>query len=130
MRAKALWIAIKARLDALAIFEDVYDGAPDGAEMPYAEWGSVVGRPDKADCIDSREFTLQIDIWERKFSHLSECADLVDQVVDGLDEAVLVLADPYAAVFCNVVLHRTMEDPDGVTAHGVVQVTASVENVP
>ncbi len=128
-RATALWVAIKAQLDALGIFDEVYDGAPDGAQTPYAEWGSAVGRPDKADCIDSREYTVQIDIWEKAHSHISECSDLVDQVVDALDEAVLMLADPYAAVFCEVVYHRTIPDPDGVTAHGIVYVMASVENV-
>lgn len=119
---------IKAQIDAAALGVSVYDGAPSSAAFPYIEFGPDSSFSDDADCIAGREVTLQIDIWGEDHAKMHPTRTLVDQVYSALHEADLTLDEPYAPVTCRVSLTRTMMDPDGIRAHGVLQVTGLIED--
>lgn len=102
----------------------VFDRATEGVALPYITMGTSSWIDDRAECIDGREMTLQVDIWATGNKGL--CEDLVDDVAAALD---LWGSDELAMHPCHVALARVMDDPDGVTIHGVVQVTIEIEDV-
>ncbi len=112
----------------------VYDEAPTDAVFPMIEIGASDFRPDddigdgSGPCIVGREETVQIDVWHRDQGRRGPCRASVDAVYAALHRADAALDDPYALVAITVELARVMGDPDGITAHGVVQVTAVVED--
>ena len=122
---------ILARLKAFpavaAIVGDrVYDQAPEDAAYPHITFGPSDVVPDDADCITAREETVQMDIWHRDQGRVWPCKVTADAVKAALHGYVADLAT-HGLAETRVVLVRIMEDPDGVTVHGVVQVTATVE---
>ena len=128
MTLRALQKAIKTTLDAASLGVSVYDGVPASASFPYIEFGPDSTFPDDADCIAMRDVSLQIDIWGDNQGKLHPTRNLVDQVYAALHEVTLTLDNPYASVTCRVPLTRTIMDPDGIRAHGIVQVQALVED--
>ncbi len=80
---------------------------------------------DGADCIDSGEHTLQLDVWSRAPGHV-EAKRLVDAVKTCLHQREASL-DDYALVEMTVDFRRVFDDPDGKTKHGVVTLRALVE---
>jgi len=107
----------------------VYDHPPASAawKKPYLAFGTGYSVDADADCIDAREHTLQIDCWSRDQGRLGPCRDLADAVHRALHRAELVADPPFAISAMRVVLNRVFADPDGKTAHGVVQVRALVQ---
>ena len=108
----------------------VYDVPPadDRREYPDITMGPTDFTPDDAECIVGRRETMQIDCWTREHGRLRGCRSLVDAVKGALHEASVSLAEN-ALVEMRVVLVRVFRDADGRTGHGVVQVTAMVEEV-
>jgi hypothetical protein len=78
-----------------------------------------------AECIDGEEITIQLDCWSRSVGAIG-CTRIVDAVRKALHDKDLQLSDN-ALVEMQVTLWRIMDDPDGLTTHGVVQVTSLVE---
>jgi hypothetical protein len=106
----------------------IYDQAPGGAAFPHLTLGPSDYAPRDADCIPGREETLQIDVWHRDGGRLWPCRRTADAVKDALHDRDGELATQ-ALADLRVTLVRVIEDPDGITAHGVVQVTATIEEV-
>lgn len=125
---RAFQKGLKAAIDAASLGVTVYDGAPADAAFPFIEFGADSSFPDDADCIVGREITLQIDIWGEDHAKMHPTRLLVDQVYSAVHEASLTLDDPYAPVTCRVSLTRTVMDPDGIRAHGILQVTGLIED--
>lgn len=118
---------LQANLDVVALISDrVWDSPPSNPEFPYISFGASDIVRDDADCIRAREETIQMDIWVRKNGRKWPCKQLVDAVVDALLDADghLATGNP---VSLNIGIVRILDDPDGITAHGVVQVTAIIE---
>lgn len=110
-----------------AIVSDrIYDGVPDDAVFPYISLGPSDYNPDDADCIDGREETVQLDCWCRDDGLKWPCKQLVDAVKAALHEEDTELTSG-ALVEMQVTLARVVDDPDRITAHGIVQVTATIE---
>lgn len=112
----------------MAIANGVYDKiqtAPFGTKTAYISFGPMDANEDDADCITGLSVTVQLDVWSRAVGFL-ECRNLTDLVRKKLHRASLTLADN-ALVDINVTLTRVFRDPDGITSHGVVQVTCLVE---
>lgn len=108
----------------------VYDMQPADAVYPFVSLGPSSFVSDNDECIEGREETLQIDVWARDNGLMHPCRAITDAVYGALHEATLSLDDPYANVECNVTLGaQVFMDPDGLTAHGVVQITAMVETI-
>lgn len=127
--SRALQKALKAKIDAASLGVTVYDGAPVGTVPPFIEFGSSDFGDENAECITMREQTIQIDVWRRDQGQLHPTRYLTDLVYDAVHEASLTLDDPYACIDCRVTLVQVFLDRDGITAHGVVQVTALIETV-
>ena len=126
--SNALQKSIKATIDAASLGVSFYDGALPDATYPYLEVSSYFSIPDDAEGINGQEVTVQIDVWGRDQSKMHPTSAIVDAVYDAVHEAQLSLDDPYACVNCRVVQTRIFMDPDGITAHGVVRVTALIED--
>lgn len=119
---------IVARLKAAvpSVAGRVYDNPPETALMPYISIGPSYWNDDSAECIRARAETVQVDIWASVKPDLRACKDATDEVAAALDgwtdQGILAMHG------LRVDLVRVMRDPDGVTAHGMVQVEADVES--
>lgn len=131
--ARELWKAIFDRLSSdagvLALVDGIHDKEPAGAwagvKAAFITRGPAYGVDESAECVDGAELTQQIDIWSRS-TRRSACDDIVYAVRRSLHDAELAL-NQHALVSIRVTLWRTVDDPDPLTQHGVVMVTALVE---
>lgn len=121
--------ALKADSAVMSLVDDIYDKVPEEAwkapRLAFISRGPFFGVPDDADCISGQEVTIQIDVWSRRPNRWS-CDDIVDAVRRVFHRASFDL--PQGAL-CDVrvTLWRVIDDPDPLTTHGVVQITATVE---
>lgn len=106
----------------------VYDAPPSQCEYPFISIGPEDAGNADADCNSADNRTLQIDVWSSDQARLGPCKDIVFAVDKALRGTILSLADPYSASAVVVRLTQVFLDMDGVTAHGVVQIGARVEN--
>jgi hypothetical protein len=104
----------------------IIDGPDEDTAFPFISFGPDDAVRDDAECIPGRRQTMQLDCWSRDQGKLWPCKRLVDAVVGALHEAEGDLSVG-ALVSLRVALAQTFLDSDGKTAHGVVQVTATVE---
>lgn len=106
----------------------VYDTAPPQNRRTYPDitFGASDYVPESLECLVSREETFQLDCWTRDHGRLGSCRALTDAVKRVLHDAELALTTN-ALIRMQVELVRVFRDHDGITGHGVVQVTASVE---
>jgi Protein of unknown function (DUF3168) len=104
----------------------VYDHPSKDVLYPYISFGASDYQPEDFDCIAARTETQQIDVWSRKQDGKRECKTIVDAVKSALHGYV---AEPVAGALVDmrVTLVRVMDDPDGITSHGVIQVEMLVE---
>lgn len=116
-----------ASAEVAAIVGDrIVDGNDDDLGFPNITFGPSDFTPDDVDCIRGREETLQIDCWTRDGGKKWPCRKLVDAVKGVLHDAEGELGAG-ALVLMRVDLVRVFADPDGITTHGVVQVTGVIE---
>lgn len=103
----------------------VYDKATEGDPYPYATLGPSYWRDASVTCVKSRIQTLQIDLWHSKESKgvLEDLTDEVSAALDGWTDTAALTMHPIA-----ISLVRVMDDPDGVSVHGVVQIEVRLEN--
>lgn len=114
----------RINLEVPALDGRVYDRVTESVDSPYVTLGPSSWIDDSAECIDGREMTLQVDIWATGNKGL--CEDLTDDVSAALrgwaDQDALTMHP------LRVTMVRVMDDPDGVSVHGVVMVEAMVED--
>lgn len=104
----------------------IWDHPPANRDFPYISLGPDDFRVEDADCIPMREQTLQIDCWSRENGKKWPCKEIVDAVVNVLRDIDGDLSEG-ALVETRIDLARVMDDPDGITAHGIIQFTAILE---
>lgn len=104
----------------------VYDAPPADAALPYASFGPVESIDDESDCIDAQRIVQQLDVWTADHGRQVVCVKLTEEVRRLLHRASGTL-ETGALAQMRVDQWRVMPDPDGVTAHGVLTVTADVE---
>lgn len=127
---KLYYDTLKADAAVMAIAANVYDdipGNPFKGKTAYVSFGPIDSLEDDADCITGLEITTQIDIWSRAVGDV-EGKRLTDLVRRALHRKGLQLSNN-ALVDTWVTLTRVFRDRDGLTTHGVVQVTAMVEEM-
>lgn len=129
---KELWGAIlqalKADASLVAMVDGIHDKAPSnpwGSNAAYISRGPFYGAPDDAECIPGQQITAQIDIWSRASSRWA-MDELIGKVRKALHDKELALGD-FALATIEVQLWRNTDDPDPTTQHGVVQVSALIE---
>lgn len=124
----AVYAALQADASLTALVSDrVYDVPPDGAAAPYVSFGPSTFVTERRDGFASRTETIQIDVWTRDQRARQPCKAIMDAVNDVLDQGNLSLADPYGLARMDLVLSRLIDDPDGITKHGVLQYSCEVE---
>jgi len=114
---------LKAQVSEVA--NRVYDRIPATAIFPYFQIGDIQTISDGADCLDSTELFVTLHIWSRAGGQ-EETRRLASAVRAALHEWL-----PELAGF-RVVEHehrdtRTLDDPDGVTSHGVMTFRALID---
>ncbi|MEY9198675.1 hypothetical protein ABIA16_003791 [Sinorhizobium fredii] len=127
---KLIFDTLKADIAVMAIAGGVYDNVPAspyGAKTAYISFGPTDVVDDGADCIAGGEHTFQIDCWSKAVGQV-ECKRLVDAIKDALHERDLQLTENALAEI-RVDFRRVFKDPDGLTTHGVVTVTAFIEEL-
>ena len=120
---------LKANAPLMALVNDVYDtvgASPWGAKLAYVSLGPMDALIDDADCIDGEVHSMQIDVWSRAVGGKGICKKIVDAVKRALHNADIELTDN-ALVEINLELYRILDDPDGLTKHGVLQFRVAVE---
>lgn len=119
-------LRLRADTDVTDLVGDrVFKKVPRGATFPYISFGPHDVAEDGADCIESGEHTLQLDVWSRSDSQV-QAKHIVDAVKRCLHEAEVEMTDN-ALVEMTVGFRQVFDDPDGITTHGVVRVTALIE---
>lgn len=122
--------ALKAVPAIMAIVAGIYDRPPKvpfgaAGRTAYVSLGATDTAEDDADCISGLETTVQVDTWSRAPGR-REGTELTDLVRRALHRQPITIA---GSAICDawVVLTRILDDPDGLTTHGVIQVTLRVE---
>lgn len=130
---------IRAALDALRadaavaslLGPRIYERAPDdpAPAFPYLSVGPTDAVPDDVDCRAGEEITFQLDVWsqgEGEASSSAECRTIADAVKRVLHDAELALSE-HALIALTLRLKSIRRDRDGITNHGVLQFTGTVE---
>ena len=103
----------------------VYDKTSEADPFPNVTMGPSYWTAQDADCIEGRLWTCQIDVWHQGVEK-GQLEDLTDAITDALrgwsDDSVIAMHG------FDIALVRNMDDPDGVTFHGVIQVETLVED--
>ena len=112
-------------IDQVLGLTGVYDRATESAVYPYATLGASYWTDVSVECIEAREITLQIDLW-----HSQSNKGVAEDLTDDIATALRGWADTDALTMhpLRVSLVRVMDDPDGVSVHGVIQVEAMIES--
>jgi hypothetical protein len=128
---KLIYQTLSADTGVMTLADEIYDAVePEpfaGPHQAYVSFGPTDVVEDDAECLTAGRHTFQIDCWSRQVGS-RHCKELVDAVAHALHEQPLELTDNALAEIY-VDLRQVMRDPDGLTTHGVVQVTAMVEEL-
>ncbi|UYE95731.1 hypothetical protein HAAEEKHM_00011 [Sinorhizobium phage AP-16-3] len=125
---KLLFTTLTGTAGVMALAGGVYDRVPADpykTKTAYVSFGPSDVVDDSADCIISGEHTFQLDVWSKAAGQV-EAKRLVDLIYNALHEQSLELTENALAEI-RVDFRRVFVDPDGLTTHGVVTVTASIE---
>ena len=103
----------------------VYDKATEGTVYPFASMGPSDWVDESVECIKARSISLQIDLWGSR-SNKGALEDLTDDVATALDG--FADEDRLTMHPARVVSVQVMDDPDGMTVHGIVRIEVDVES--
>lgn len=118
---------LRADTDVAALVQGrIYDHMPASGGYPCITFGPSDYIEEDADCITARRETLQLDCWVQDHGRLWPARQLADAVKSALHLADAALVQ-HALVEMRVGQVRVIPDPDGVTGHGIVPVTALIE---
>lgn len=108
------------------VADRIFERMPAGADYPCITFGPSDYSPDDMECIEGRYETQQIDCWAVDHGRLRLAKQIADAVKDALHKYDADAGDS-ALITMNVDAVRVMRDADGITAHGIVTVTANLE---
>ena len=107
----------------------IYNVVPATATYPYISFGPHDVVEGGADCIESGEHTLQLDVWSRAGAlGAVEAKRIVDVVKKCLHETDAQLTDNALAEL-TVGFRQVFSDVAAGTVHGVVRLTAIIEEI-
>jgi hypothetical protein len=125
---KLLYDTLRTTTAIMALVGGVYDRVPTdpyAGKNAYISFGPSDVVDDSADCSVSGTHSFQVDVWSKAVGQV-EAKNIVDLIYRTLHEAELVLS-VNALAEIRVDFRRVFTDSDGLTTHGVVSVTASIE---
>jgi hypothetical protein len=124
--------ALKADVPLMALVNGVWDQPPSATtafaapKQGYISFGPHDYVEDDEGCIVSGVHTFQLDAWSRLVG-FPACKQIGDRVKKVLHEASLTIQTENALVEIRVPALRYIRDPDGLTSHGIITVTALIE---
>ncbi|MGG7534680.1 DUF3168 domain-containing protein [Rhizobium sp. 12,4] len=125
---KLVYDTLRLNSDIAGLVGGVYDNVPADpfkTKTAYISFGPSDTVEDGADCVTSGLHTLQIDIWSKAVGQV-EAKRLIHFVTKALHLQDLLLTDNALAEIM-VEFSRVFTDADGLTTHGIVSVTASIQ---
>jgi hypothetical protein len=127
---KLIYDALKADTGVMTLVDGVYDEVPSnpfGAKQAYISIGASYSVTDDADCISGAEIVFQLDAWSRTQGKVG-CRRIVDAVKGALHARRDLELTENALVEIEVRISGPVStDPDGLTKHGIVEVTVIAE---
>lgn len=103
----------------------VYDRVPEKPVFPYVSFGPEDCQEAGADCLEAGEYYLQLDVWSRQPGKV-EAKEICHAVQRALRlEALSLTQNALSELMWEKT--RVMDDPDGLTTHGVLTVRAMIE---
>lgn len=125
----ALQKALVARLagQVAAVNGRVHDRVPQQVAFPYIGIGAAQVVPDDAECIDGARTIFTLHVWSRAVGaqETRQIANVMAQALTGWTPDLS--ADGFVFVDGRVSGTRSMDDPDGITTHGIVTFEAQTE---
>ncbi|UGX98234.1 DUF3168 domain-containing protein [Bradyrhizobium barranii subsp. barranii] len=103
----------------------VYDQVQSAPTYPYVSLGDGQVLPDKAECIDGVEVSLQIDVWSRGVGYV-EAKQIGAAIIAALDDQPLTV-DGFNVTVFELADAQYLRDPDGLTRHGAITFRALLE---
>lgn len=125
---------LKADATLMAMINGVWDIRPADAtsfaspKLACVTFGPTDYVEDDADCITAGVHTFQLDVWTRTAGY-PMCKQICDRIKAVLHEADLSIPTSNALAFIRVPSVRYMRDSDGTTSHGIITVTAAIEEL-
>ena len=124
---KAIFLALTGDAGVSArVGARVADRPPETMAFPNITFGPSDFLPDDFECLPGRIETVQLDVWSRAQDGKREAKAITDAVVDALHEQPLTL-ETGRAVRVSLDLARMIDDPDGITSHGILQFSVEAE---
>lgn len=121
MGSAAVHIAIYDALVAAGVSGGrVYDDVPEVPTFPYTQIGVSQTITDDVTCRDGGDEFLDLHVWSRQRGQV-ETKQIMDAIHVALHDQPLTVTGRDATLV-RVDRTRTLEDPDGLTRHGVVTV--------
>lgn len=118
--------AVRADSSLMALISDIYDlppADPFGAEQGYIGFGPE-DAPTQKGCVDLVTVTLQLDVWSRRVGRV-HCKQILHELkrvlhsVATIENPIVSRGEPY---------ERILRDPDGITHHGILQLSFGMES--
>lgn len=110
-----------------AVASRVYDRPPDNVVFPYLTIGDIQTISDGADCLDATEVYVTLHVWSRLVGQVE-----TRQIAAACRTALHEWLPALAGYRCVEHVHqdtRTLDDPDGITSHGVLTFRALIDPV-
>jgi hypothetical protein len=109
----------------------IFDQAPADVVKPFVSTGPIQMLPEFGDCIDGAQATIQLDAYAANntpgVAPTVRARQLGAAIAAALDENVLDLDPPLGMVMMEVDAVQYLREPDGITAHAIVTLTARCE---
>ena len=102
----------------------VYDDIPEGTSAPYINIGEETAINDGTKAVDAVEHTLTIHVWS-EYRGRYEIKHIMEQVYQNLHNAAITVSGA-SLVNIRQEFATTLEEPDGITRHGVMRFRAIV----
>lgn len=103
----------------------IYDLPPAGATAPYVSMGPASATQDDAECIETQEVTLQLDVWSDLRGY-QQCRRIADAVRRALRNIELPFQHNALVTFEHRIT-RFMRDSNGIGSHAAMTFTAFIE---
>jgi hypothetical protein len=124
---KAFVAALKAQPDLNGIIAGrVYDRVPASAVLPYVNLRDFNSNPVDADCMNSWEIFVGIDVWSEAVGKV-EASRAASFVADALHEAELPLDAPYVLTDLRLRSSVIGTEDDGITTRARMTFVAQVD---
>jgi hypothetical protein len=98
----------------------IYDDVPQEPTYPFVEIGDSQAIGDDVTCSEGKDEFVTLHVWSREPSKKA-VKDIIGQIHALVHDATLAVAGR-ASAHAWVRDSRTLNDPDGITRHGVVTI--------